>query len=131
MKATELRIGNWVYQSSLYGNAQCSAYEIYNFDRMQKCGFGADYYKHWEPIPITPEIFEKAGFLNNNGYFSHQKLGPTFLQQGADWFFVKTMGGGKLTTIKYVHQLQNLYFALTGEELKIKLIETERNNIND
>jgi len=36
-------------------------------------------------------------------------------------FHVKSMfGGSYLGCVKYVHELQNLYFALTGEELELK-----------
>lgn len=33
---------------------------------------------------------------------------------------LKHLGLKKTKSIKYIHQLQNLYFALTGEELTIK-----------
>lgn len=33
--------------------------------------------------------------------------------------------GGILCSVEYIHQLQNLYFALTGEELKCDLSDGE------
>ena len=90
-----------------------------------------------QPIPLTPEILEKCGFdvvhkTNNhyaindpNGIKDSHKISvfPTINNQ---WHiaFSDTLNGYNdythTTKIQSLHQLQNLYFALTGEELTFK-----------
>lgn len=80
------------------------------------------------PIPLTPEILDKCGFEKN----CH------VLNLNDDWFlgwenFIYLQDEKQLLPNGYaceriefkdcanLHQLQNLYFALTGTELEIKL----------
>jgi len=89
-------------------------------------GFSCNY--HWtggwyEPIPLTPEVLEKCGFHKQNNAWvpeGHESKGYT------TWDFTIWDGGrGEYyynsaefpTPLQFLHQLQNLYFALTGEEL--------------
>jgi hypothetical protein len=89
-----------------------------------------DIISHYEPIPLTDE------WMFNFGFKKHKAgMGGADMWQGMsgwginsdEWLFRgDTKGGLKLvgyfnTNILYVHQLQNLYFDLTGEELTIKL----------
>ncbi len=103
MKATELRIGNIVnYCNSV---KQLDA-EL--FLQLLK------YTTPFEPITLTEEWLLKFGFVDRGlGDFRRSWLhlirnSSTSFETNC--FFVK---------IKYIHQLQNLYFALTGEELTI------------
>lgn len=79
-----------------------------------------------EPIPLTPEILEKCGFKNGRenemwiGLPNHQHLVYDLEQM------IVIIEGVSLTFVPYIqplqlHQLQNLYFALTGEELQVNL----------
>ena len=70
------------------------------------------------PIPLTEGWLLKFGAYNSLymryldfGYFDIYKLNEV-------WYVEKE--GVTLCELKYVHQFQNLYFALTGEELTIK-----------
>lgn len=75
-----------------------------------------------KPIPITEEWLVRFGFKINSGVSSreflmknikvcnHYEKGFLFI---VDWWHSGIM-------IQSVHQLQNLYFALTGEELILK-----------
>jgi len=71
----------------------------------------------YTPIQLTPEILEKAGFVNgvkNNisiGYYADD-----FIKDQMSVAFNE-----KMIKVKYVHQFQNLVHALTGEELQIEL----------
>ena len=71
------------------------------------------------PIPLTEEWLglDKFG-LSNKYYFA----GDLILSQDEEGFYLSKEEelGFCLPYIKYVHQLQNLYHALTGEELTIK-----------
>lgn len=84
------------------------------------------------PIPLTEEWLKKCGFDNSEykkGYIGIDVRYTDFVLAYPKThiehseFFCWTFEQGKLQMfkeIKYVHQLQNLYFALTGEELTIK-----------
>jgi hypothetical protein len=64
------------------------------------------------PIALTPERLERCGFTFDlfAGYYVYELPNKP---QGIDSIKV---GSGV-----YLHQLQNLYFAITGEEIQIKM----------
>jgi hypothetical protein len=126
MKVEELRIGNYV-------NFKFKTGDIITIKK-DYCEIQSDNmiikseYSDLQPIPLTPDILEKCGFDMNpdwekyDGYAAVLDLG--WLNIG-----MSIMGGVCLfdndnrstgTNIKYLHQLQNLYYALTGEELNFK-----------
>ncbi len=76
-------------------------------------------------IPLTEEWLIKFGFEKTNVdiFFKHigEKALSIYLESNnlttlLSFDFQET----PLRRVKYVHQLQNLYFALTGEELGTK-----------
>jgi hypothetical protein len=67
-----------------------------------------------KPIPLTEEWLLKFGF---DGW----DLGKYTLIRTNGNFFITGHKGPIAQNIFFVHQLQNLYFALTNEELTIKL----------
>ena len=88
--------------------------------------FGQFYpYKEVEPIPLTEEWLMRFGFdkvlpRNDKMYY---RLNDDFVIEENNVFLLGDDAFEMLKLrrkIKYVHQLQNLYFALTGEELTIK-----------
>ena len=116
MKANELRIGNWVCIHSI---------------ELQMCiedfNFREDFFT---PIPLTEEWLLKFGFIKNTYPNLHwfkcldngDKLSITeHKQYGSNKHlsFYFNCGGYSSIDLQLinVHQLQNLYFALTGEEL--------------
>ena len=133
MKAQELRIGNLVNVP----NKEQSPFRIDYFDEnkvYQNQGFyntefGLVPYHPltWDisdcaPIPLTPEILEKCGFEKFKGLWNY-KLVPI----GYELNLVKINGLNENEfenqigeSIKHLHHLQNLYYALTGEELHFK-----------
>ena len=71
-------------------------------------------------IPITPEWLERMGFVKNR--IGDYGIGNTFVfpyTNPGEWFvtFSPDKGG---TAVRYVHQLQNIYYAMIGKELEIK-----------
>ena len=79
-----------------------------------------------KPIPLTEEILLKCGFEKClNQYKLRTKLDT---RNGKNVpFIILDLDGFEYddlrlqTKLKHVHQLQNLYFALTNEELKIEI----------
>jgi hypothetical protein len=80
--------------------------------------------KFFNPIPLTPEILEKAGF-NMEGKYIWLKIDEAFelctFASGTPGVGLYFEGQWLGDTFNYLHQIQNLFFALTGEELKIEL----------
>jgi hypothetical protein len=74
------------------------------------------------PIPLTEEWLLKFGFqkLKQNIYIKYNSdidfsLAIYVRQECCDW----SINGYTISTIKYVHQLQNLFFAMSNEELQL------------
>ena len=117
MKATELRIGNLLEEahSGEFGKVDMVVLSI--IERMSNHSY--------KPIPLTEEWLERFGFelLNKSvEYWGKNGYCFTWLKDNVEKFdslylFLDGLPVNKRPEIKHVHQLQNLYFALTGEEL--------------
>lgn len=111
MKANELRIGNYVYQ--LFDKIKVPAV-IENFNDLIKIEQNI---KDFKPILLTEKWLLKFGFNKENKSFT--KMGHP------RWQLVRNISKNvyyyKGANIEYVHQLQNLYFALIQKELKLTL----------
>jgi len=70
----------------------------------------------FEPIQLTEEILVNWCGFEKIGYNYRLKKGWHWIQVDKCSFYIN---GKQYGLIDYVHQLQNLYFALTGEELPI------------
>lgn len=136
IQANELRIGNWV---TVYGDSEHRVHLVCKTGvQVEGQIIGGIVFDPADvhPIPLTPEILEKAGFEHH--YYKADSEGQT----DSEWWTIKAgkglWGKNEITIVKfeegltyschatraecqYVHQLQNLYHALTGEELTIEL----------
>jgi len=115
MKATELRIGNLVLEDETQQVGQVDLVIIGIIER--------ELNHTYKPIPLTEEWLERFGF-KFDGYCSFWKSDIELTKDvGDNHYSVFNVHGNSLHRdgiIQYVHTLQNLYFALTGEELIIK-----------
>jgi hypothetical protein len=107
MDIKELRVGNLLY------NGFNELIEVKNISHYNTSGFLLETLK---PIELTYQWLDKLGFeFKDAGDFGHYYSLEDFdldeNYQPIDFDCIE---------IKYVHQLQNLYFALTGQELEIK-----------
>lgn len=115
----ELRVNNLVNvrRGSLRPHAIC----IGDF-----CG-GQDKFDKFEPIPIDKELLQKNGFnFVPNTLFSERLVFDTFYNLVFDISLTKDYLGNNFQyesgiEIRYVHQLQNLVYVLTGKELEVEL----------
>lgn len=105
MKATIFRIGNLVsYNRKKYEVTLQSLYEGANLD--------------WKPILITKKLLLNFGFKECElGGLSIKTDEYEMIEFNSALF---CWVNGTKKPIKYVHQLQNLYYALTQKELKFK-----------
>lgn len=126
IKANELRLGNWVYSLFIAHEPKKIPTQIISITGDNTDG----QYDEMEPIPITPEILEKCGFeyfaWPDFLEFTHYIKDDFILREtdsGYSFFNTSKCNGADrqhLVIIQYLHKLQNLYFALTGEELEVK-----------
>lgn len=116
MKANELRIGNLVmydnYNVSVIHGLTDSEYGYGVSIHYGNCCVGCVEDLIY-PIPLTEEWLLKLGFEKINSTWC--SIGNQFrinidlnIEFHLNWLGIK---------VQYVHQLQNLYFALTGKEM--------------
>jgi len=115
MKASELRIGNLVkingIELALTSDLFCLVVDGQTAPP--------------EPIPLTEELLLKFGFSKSNDYlYLEFKNGNISFNDELKNGVSLCVGeyctrGSEFDNIIYVHQLQNLYFALTNDELII------------
>ena len=129
MKANEIRIGNYIgveevdlnSGSEIISSYQCNLNDIAEIER-------GNVRNRYSPIPLTEEWLLKLGFsatshLHNfyhedNMYFQIMStIRNTQTGERSGFYFDSD---GFDLKLDHVHQLQNLYFALTGEELELK-----------
>ena len=147
LQPNELRVGNIVthddYSSelfivkSIYEEEQ-EGEEVYIIDTLggKNEGWGNPL-ELINPIPLTDEILLKCGFERSKSVYSTFVMKVeayplssnltlyVYLNESPSATQIRMIQGqnrnGNILSINSVHQLQNLYFALTGKELDVKL----------
>lgn len=122
--ARELRIGNYFLGDEKVRQVTGIGYvpDDVSYQVMFYNGTEEDWTYDYEPIYLTKE------WLNKFGISILKRKVPSW----CDFFYIYFLGkpeevevddnGIPLSpNLKYVHQLQNLFFALTGTELEIKI----------
>ena len=140
IKATELRLNNLLQ----YENEVAPVNAIWSNGNYE---LHSDVLQFWTieagdelvtGIPLTPEWLERFGFLKD-GFGAYNKDISNFegefktLSFSGDYLYIRqgnkengregddlvSLWNKDLMRVFYVHQLQNLYYALTGEELTL------------
>ena len=127
MKSQEVRLGNYHFYHIVDKYDERGEYD-------EVCQIDAEDFRilenfdcpEYKPIPLDEEWLLKLGFFvgsKKNCYYKDWAMNGVetivfeyHYKGGYDY----EVGANRYKTIHYVHQLQNLYFALTGEELEIK-----------
>jgi len=128
MKANELRIGNYVYGVSYrieiiiqLSNDYCIT--DHHLPELLSAPMQLEY-KYINPIILTEEILLNSGFYKTMDWtfainlFGNLKLVYYLGEKG---FSIGFKNYSDFNNLKFLHQLQNLYFSLTNKELKINL----------
>ena len=122
MKATDLMIGDWVYNKHHKKNIQITPYDFFTHGHLSS---GNQYFigepelvsgRDLEPILLTPEILKKNGFKYGNGYsfinrkemcgdgFEEEKV---YINADLNVLIIYTASGTIRLPIKYIHELQH------------------------
>ena len=128
--ANELRIGNWVYETIVdLDNGGCKSNPTQIDGNRIKCIEAGDIVRG---IPLSNELLLDCKFVfnehsNSYRFFSHKEEWILAAQQTMDKSCFKIgLPTDKrcdqyMTSLVYLHEIQNITFALTGQELTIKL----------
>ena len=113
MTPNQFRIGNVVkYDGRIFRLHSIGEYPI-----LDTIEFGAKVveWKDLEPVEITEEVLRGMGFRKSEEYWRRDvfiyDLDNAMVAMAGNWLYV--------VTFCHAHQLQNLIFSLTGEEIVI------------
>lgn len=129
INANELRIGNWVHHSKEWSSINNGPFDTPGFDfqweerhwyMIGECTLSPDIV---DPIPITSEWLVRFGFTNESAWFfrNDKMVIETFLSKNEWAARIRTSEESStyLCQIKYIHQLQNLFYYITNTELTL------------
>ena len=120
MTVSELRIGNWVAHDGFPFYIR-DVEDLSDIERTLKHGT-------FTPIPLTEDWLRKFGFEDNSYAMFYKYVDNEFFITVSFKDYAHTQLSEHPVEVndyslplncKYVHQLQNLFHALTGEELTI------------
>lgn len=142
MKAEELRIGNYVKIDEGIGKVAfimdknfCNEYANDDYNITVEMGdgiFREEEEDKVEGIPLTEEIllncgFEKINHINGYSFYSFNRKSLKDMNAYMPLYIYLNPNYAKIANftvqqnIEYVHQLQNLFFAINEKELNIQL----------
>lgn len=125
MKVNELRIGNLIEYCDFPNKGNIAV----GHTLFTNCFNDPNYLEYfYKPIPLTKEWLIEFGFKYKNpgsggqdqwsgyGFWSFNDVHFLGIKDGKILYFNRD----RRTQIAYVHQLQNLYYAISGQEITIK-----------
>ena len=123
IQAKDLRIGNWVMYDNKIFEVDTISMEFPTLNTIE-FGIGVVKWDKLNPIPLTEELLIKCGFkkINHIHGYSFWAMGIKGGRPKIDIYESRTeYMGYSVKHVQYLHQIQNLYFTLTGKELEINL----------
>lgn len=131
MEAKELRIGNlvkdrggkviridWMERTKVCMKNEFNGSEVHPW---------TEEFEYLRPIPLNEHLLLKCGFIDSSLAMPSYALGRIRIEQGFNIFQKKTVWNVRfrflpeksilVTTLKYLHQLQNIWLVLNGKEL--------------
>lgn len=123
MKAEELRIGNFVLHNGNWSYRSHSAPSVISWEESDWYALG-EYTISLEdvsPIPLTEKWLIDFGFEKDDYCQHYYTLDFEIRLHDDKWLYcpISEYFPAYSVVLPYVHQLQNLYFAITGEELQL------------
>lgn len=127
VQANELRIGNWVKATVIIKVADYNPPEFMQCDitMIRDCQHYKDSWA-WEGIPLSPELLVKCGFKKLPKSIAVYRIFINSIEISINiklcFVYIDTEWGQasiKNAIFKYLHQIQNLIYSLTQQELPI------------
>lgn len=118
IKRTELRLYNLVFDA--YGEV-CKVYELGYGEAILSTAPNGQRYEVLSGIPLTEYRILNLGFEERDNTYSYGGLHISKKFDYWQWLITDESDGIIINKrLQYVHQIQNLYFALTNEETELK-----------
>jgi hypothetical protein len=117
IEARELRIGNYTYP---FDDIHLVSDKTIFRDSIKVCYKDFENTNNIQPIPLTEEWLLRLGFEREESRFGSHFYTNDFSLYTSKEGSLCFCYDNYLKHIHYVHQLQNIAFALTGEELELK-----------
>lgn len=130
IKANELRLGNLVrvrrskndeWRFCTVANLSGNTIQVKEFSVFEQI----EHESFYEGIPLSPELMEACGFEKRDHEVLFLRINVLINSglwyNGCDMYIHQFGSAGIIVPCEYVHQLQNLFWCLTGHELEIKL----------
>lgn len=125
IEPNSLRIGNLVRGPKGIEKVWDVMCDMVNTDK------GERLYEDLEPLPITDEILLEMGFEeDDSNFWFDMETHHLELRLSSDYYYPIYVQDAEmshedeqrvcLNRVKFIHELQNLFFVLTGKELKYK-----------
>lgn len=115
VKPTEIRLGNFFKDVTIRTIGLTS---VTGDDNNMQIG-----YDELIPIALTPQILSNSGFTAIDSQTYRKEYLFVYFQNGYFNVRVKRPNGIIPAEYRYVHQFQNLYFAITGQEIEVHLMK--------
>lgn len=125
MEQNEIRVGNWLNDPRPFNEDTKKFFKMTDNGHFKAKARDIQFAEEFEPIPLTEEILLKCGFyktgitelylLTETISISWDENDPTVIEINGENIY------SYIVNCEYLHQLQNLYFALKGQELEINL----------
>lgn len=123
MKTSELRIGNYVW-NDYSGNMVVTGIREDEVFLTKDWGLTIGLYheNHIKGIHVDGKWLVQLGFETNSYEYKIDDwyMGISYDPEFEDWHVYERRDNFHVKTIQYVHELQNIYFAITEKELKLK-----------
>lgn len=117
MEARELRIGNWIQDKWSTIPSKVWIIDTTETSTQTKS----------KPLPITEQLLLDFGFKRHHDDYSNEVIFIKNVPNNTEFewgVYPNELGSGikvnNRVLLRHIHQLQNLYYALTGEELTFK-----------
>ena len=111
MKLIELRIGNWY---SWFSEGKTYYYQIEAKD------FQSENYKNFEGITLTDEWLINLGAFEFDNQFIFDRFRIKYRPDYKFYYVLCRETNAYITKVEFVHEWQNVVFALNNQELILK-----------
>lgn len=132
IKPEELRLGNWVYDGDktkfpMYVQTIGEDYVYLNFPENEGDVWETSP-EELQGIPLSEELLEKMGFYRNKLWWRKQDKGYAVdVSVGLAYVQIEKWSDSRIHSrctchgVRFVHELQNLFWNITKQQLKIEL----------
>ena len=121
IKASDLRLGNWVMYDNRYFQVSIIA-ECFPELNTYEFGIGVVDYNNISAIPLSEEVLLKCGAtLDGIEYIIKASALPIKIRFHSGIAYCEFGNVYLGDRVKYLHELQNLVFALCGREMEVSL----------